>query len=52
LTQKLRAGETVHLIERGEVVATIVPVARTWREDPEFDAAIAAQDTIDRDLWP
>ena len=51
LTEKLRAGETVHLIDRGEIVATILPVHRTWREDPEFDNAIAEQDTIDPDLW-
>jgi hypothetical protein len=23
-----------------------------WQEDPAFDAAIAAQDTIDEDMWP
>jgi plasmid stability protein len=23
----------------------------TWVDDPEFDAAIAAQDTVDEDLW-
>jgi len=26
-------------------------IAGTWQEDPEFDAAIADQDTIDPDLW-
>lgn len=26
-------------------------IAGTWREDPVFDSAIAAQDTIDADLW-
>lgn len=26
-------------------------IAGTWVEDPEFDAAIAAQDTIDEELW-
>ena len=26
-------------------------LAGTWVEDPEFDAAIAAQDVIDEDLW-
>ena len=26
-------------------------VAGTWHEDPEFDKAIAEQDTIDPDLW-
>jgi antitoxin (DNA-binding transcriptional repressor) of toxin-antitoxin stability system len=51
LAAKLRAGETVHLINRGEIVATILPVVRTWQEDPEFDKAIAEQDTIDSELW-
>jgi antitoxin (DNA-binding transcriptional repressor) of toxin-antitoxin stability system len=51
LTDKLRAGETVHLIDRGEIVATILPVVRRWQEDPEFDKAIAEQDTIDPELW-
>lgn len=26
-------------------------IAATWRKDPEFDRALAAQDTIDEDLW-
>lgn len=26
-------------------------IAATWRNDPEFDRALAAQDTIDEDLW-
>jgi len=26
-------------------------IARTWRKDPAFDRALAAQDTIDEDLW-
>jgi len=26
-------------------------VAGTWRKDPEFDRARAAQDTIEEDLW-
>jgi plasmid stability protein len=26
-------------------------IAHTWRSDPAFDCAIAAQDTIDEDLW-
>lgn len=51
LTEKLRSGETVRLIDRGEIVATIFPVASGWREDPAFDDARAAQDTIDPDLW-
>ena len=26
-------------------------IAGTWRRDPAFDRALAAQDTIDRELW-
>ena len=26
-------------------------IARTWRADRVFDQAIAAQDTIDKELW-
>jgi hypothetical protein len=26
-------------------------IAGTWRKDPEFDRALAAQDTIDDDMW-
>jgi plasmid stability protein len=26
-------------------------VAGTWRKDPAFDAALAAQDAIDEELW-
>ena len=26
-------------------------IAGTWRKDSEFDRALAAQDTIDEDLW-
>ncbi|MGH9738331.1 MAG: FitA-like ribbon-helix-helix domain-containing protein [Candidatus Acidiferrales bacterium] len=26
-------------------------IARTWRKDLAFDAALAAQDTVDEDLW-
>jgi plasmid stability protein len=26
-------------------------IAGSWRKDPEFDRALAAQDTIDEDLW-
>jgi hypothetical protein len=27
-------------------------VAGTWHEDPGFNRAIAAQDTIDEEMWP
>jgi len=26
-------------------------IAGTWRKDPAFDSAVAAQDTIDRKMW-
>jgi plasmid stability protein len=26
-------------------------IARTWRKDPAVERALAAQDTIDEDLW-
>jgi hypothetical protein len=26
-------------------------IAKTWRKDPAFDGALAAQDTIDPELW-
>ena len=26
-------------------------IAGSWRKDPAFDKALAAQDTIDADLW-
>ncbi len=26
-------------------------IARTWRRDPAFDCALAAQDTIDEGMW-
>ena len=27
-------------------------VAGSWRKDPAFDRAVAAQDTIDEEMWP
>lgn len=27
-------------------------IAGTWREDPAFDSAVSAQDTIDEEIWP
>ncbi len=27
-------------------------IAGTWRSDRAFDRALAAQDTIDKELWP
>ena len=26
-------------------------IASTWRKDPAFDRALAAQDTIDEEMW-
>ena len=26
-------------------------IAGTWREDPAFDSALAAQDTVDEEMW-
>ena len=26
-------------------------IAGTWRKDPAFDSALAAQDTIDEEIW-
>ncbi len=30
----------------------LTDVAGTWRDDPAFDYAVAAQDAIDEKLWP
>lgn len=27
-------------------------IAGTWRSDPAFDRALAAQDAVDKELWP
>ncbi len=27
-------------------------IAGSWRKDPAFDSAIAAQDTVDESIWP
>jgi len=29
----------------------LADIAGSWRKDPDFDRALAAQDTIDKDLW-
>jgi hypothetical protein len=26
-------------------------IVGTWREDPAFDSALAAQDTVDEEIW-
>lgn len=30
----------------------LADVASTWQEDAAFDSAVAAQDTVDEELWP
>jgi hypothetical protein len=30
---------------------TLSDLAGTWKEDPEFDEAVAEQHAVDRDLW-
>lgn len=29
----------------------LADIAGTWRKDPAFDTALAAQDTIDEEMW-
>jgi len=29
----------------------LADIAGTWRKDPAFDSALAAQDTIDQEIW-
>ena len=29
----------------------LADIAGTWRRDPAFDSALAAQDTIDEEMW-
>jgi hypothetical protein len=29
----------------------LADIAGTWRKDPAFESALAAQDTIDEDMW-
>lgn len=29
----------------------LADIARTWRKDPAFDSALAAQDAIDEEMW-
>jgi hypothetical protein len=29
----------------------LADIAGTWRKDPAFDSALAAQDTIDEEMW-
>jgi hypothetical protein len=38
------AGERVRKRDLADIVGT-------WHEDPAFDSALAAQDTIDKEMW-
>jgi len=38
-------GETLRQRDLGDI-------AGTWHDDPAFDEAIAAQDSIDAEMWP
>jgi plasmid stability protein len=29
----------------------LADIAGTWREDPAFNSALAAQDTVDEEMW-
>ena len=29
----------------------LTDIAATWRKDPAFDSALAAQDTVDEEMW-
>jgi hypothetical protein len=49
----------IFALERGAGIADmprrhrdLTDIAGTWHEDPAFDSAIEAQDTIDPSLWP
>jgi len=39
------------MAEQAIVRRSIADLAGTWQDDPEFDAAIADQHTVDEDLW-
>lgn len=41
------AGVTEERIQQRDLTG----IAGTWREDPAFDRALAAQDTIDEEMW-
>jgi len=49
---------TIEALARGAGVAgernrqrDLGDIAGTWRKDPAFDSALAAQDTIDEEMW-
>lgn len=37
--------------ERRDRQRDLSDIAGSWREDPDFDSALAAQDTIDKGMW-
>jgi len=41
------AGLTGERVRRRDLIG----IAGTWREDRAFDSALAAQDTIDEEMW-
>jgi plasmid stability protein len=48
----------IEALERGAGVAgeshrqrDLADIAGTWRKDPAFDSALAAQDTVDEEMW-
>jgi hypothetical protein len=41
------AGLSEHRLRRRD----LSDIAGSWRKDPAFDAALAAQDVIDAELW-
>jgi plasmid stability protein len=41
------AGVSGERIKRHDLTG----IAGTWREDPAFDSALAAQDVIDEEMW-
>jgi plasmid stability protein len=50
---------TVEALARGAGVSgersrqrVLLDIAGTWRKDRAFERALAAQDTIDKELWP
>lgn len=39
------------LVENRSRQRDLTDIASTWRKDSEFDHALAAQDTVDEDMW-
>jgi plasmid stability protein len=49
ILQALTRG--VDLLEKEPVFTDLDHCIGTWQRDPAFDAAIAAQDTVDEEAW-